>query len=160
MEKFYRPKDIEYFLFDHDVLWKGGQDNKHYIDSGLNFKTIVVNLIEGKHWQEVIFQVDELNFQIFKEESETCYQDTTYSKKLLLDLSSEWIKYLVQKFPEASSLIKRIIASKMKELHENTEDAIKPLQKKINKIKQDEQAEMDHLRNLDVLVGEVFNLIK
>lgn len=159
MENFYSLEDIKLFLCGHEVIMYDKDTDKNGSSYTNRIKANVL-FVGKKEWEDVILKVDELNFQIFKEDCEICYQDTTFSTKLLKDLSKEWIAFLVQKYPESSSLMKRIIASKMKELHENTEDAIKPLQKKINKIKQDEQAEMDHLRNLDVLVGEVFNLIK
>ena len=159
MKKFYTLKDVEQFLFDRNIILNRDRIAPGDIPYGFNFKTDIIILSEGKNWQEVIFKVGELNFQICKDEY-GIDGNVIYSTKLVKDLSKEWISYLVQKYPEASSLMKRIIASKMKGVHDKAEDSIKPLEKKINKIKQDEQAEMDHLRELDVLVGEEFNSTK
>lgn len=159
MKQFYTLEDVKQFLLDRNIILNSDRIDPGIIPYGFYFKTDIVILSEGKNWQKFVFKIGELEFQIWKEEVGRD-EKGVYTSRLVKDLSKEWISYLVQKYPHQATFIKRIIASKMKELHERTEDSIKPLQKEINKIKQDEQVEMDHLRNLDVLVGEEFNSIK
>lgn len=151
MKKIYTTKDIQDFLYKHGILWNGVNKNEQAFD---NMILADVKFFDEKGYQdaEVYLYVNELTLNIYTEDCDISYEETTFSKSLIKDYSFDWTKTLLEKYPTLASNLKTIVESKMKRIHENAEFKIKPLQEKIDKIKEEEKIELEPLRNIRRLI--------
>lgn len=147
MKKVYETNDIQYFLYEHGVLWNGVNKCENSFDDMI-FADVKFFDKNGYKDAEIYLNIDELTFEIFTEDCQINYQDTRYSKSLIKDYSFEWIESLLEKHPENAPYILTAVEEKMRKIHEKAEKEIEPLQAKINKIKENEQSELDIWRKV------------
>ena len=151
MKKIYTIKDIQHFLYENGILWNGVNKNEQAFD---NMILADVKFFDEKGYQdaEVYLDIDELTLNIYIEDCDISYQETTFSKSLIKDLSFDWTKTLLQKYPTIASDLKNIVESRMKKIHEYAECKIKPLQEKIEIIKKEEETVLKPLRDMRRLI--------
>ena len=97
MKKIYSVKDIQHFLYEQGILWNGVNKNEQAFDNMI-LADIKFFDEKGYHDVEVYLDVDELTFNIYIEDCDISYQETTFSKSLIKDFSFDWTKTLLQKY--------------------------------------------------------------
>ena len=150
MEKLYNINDIQNFLYQHGVLWNGAtfETSPH-----LSMIPAKLRLIDKNGEYEMFLQINYPGFKIYVEECNICYQETTYSYKEYKNLSTDWMKYLLNKYPNSADIIKNSIDNQKTKIMTNAAKEMLPLQKKINDIKKSAKEEIKYWDNLEKLLN-------
>lgn len=143
--KFYSSLDIQHFLLDHGILWNGFGKLK-ICDNKIIAK---IKPIKEDREYELIIKVNEVDFKIYREECTIYYEETFCSELLYRDYSLDWVQYLAKKYPEKKSLIKQIIVNRKQNVKDAIKTEIKPLQDKIDQLKDKEKFEIDNLKHIE-----------
>lgn len=145
----YTREDVQKFLFDRKILWNGVRKNENEKAWNNDIKADVQYFDDNGYTPaEVVLVIDQLTFKIMAEEMEIDYEETTPYRTLIADYSYEWISELLKKSPEDAPMLRLVVENKMKQINERAEREIAPLKAKIDKIKQEEEAELEEWRKV------------
>lgn len=145
----YTREDVQKFLFDRKILWNGVRKNENEKAWNSDIKADVQYFDDNGYTPaEVVLVIDQLTFKIMAEEMEIDYEETTPYRTLIADYSYEWISELLKKSPEDAPMLRLVVENKMKQINERAEREIAPLKAKIDKIKQEEEAELEEWRKV------------
>ena len=144
----YSIKDIQHFLLDKEILWNGKSKPLLYP----NISEAEIKFFDKVGLWTVLMEIDELTFKIYTEKCSINYQDTNFEKKLWKDFSIDWIQYKLHKYPEGSALLRKLIANKKKQIHQNTKKELEPIKDQIKKIKEQEKEEISYWNDIDSII--------
>ena len=147
MEKFYSKKDIQKFLIDNNILWNGVVKDKNSVNNSFCANVKIFNET-GFEIVEIYLNVDELTFEIYVEDCNICYQETSFSRSLFKDYSFEWTKMLIEKYPEIYEELRGKIESIITRIHKETENKINRLQLQISQVKEEENESVEIFKNV------------
>lgn len=149
MKSIYTEKDIQKFLYEHGILWRG----EKFEASPYNGIPAIVNLFNRNENFEVYLDIGYLTFKIFYIDCNICYQETTWYKSLYKDLSLEWTKFLLKKYPISKEIIIETIKKEKQYILENAKKEIEPLQNKITKIKESAKKKISYWTKLETTLN-------
>ena len=128
-------EDIQEFLHKQNIEWNGeiieGEEPEWtgFIPVNVDFPE------EPSH--KIFLRFDEIVFQIWKEKWYVCYEETSYSKSLVEDLSQDWIKFLLVKHPELADYYIDTANTNINEIKDKAEKKLNSWQRKIDSLVED-----------------------
>lgn len=151
MKEFYKIKDIQLFLYERGILWNGIDKMEQ---SHNDMILADVKLFDKKGYKdvEVYLEISELDFNIFVENCSTDDYEASFSKSLLKDYTFDWIKTLIEKYPEQTPTINALVESRMKKIHNYYEPQISELQQRINEIREEQTADLSTYKEIRKLI--------
>ena len=141
-------KDVQKFLYEHGILWDGTNKNENSIDDLILADVVLFREKGISNKTEVLLSINGFSFKIFTEECSMAYQETQYTRNLYCDLSLDWTKNLLEKDPSIAQSLKTEVEYQMNEIHKNTANEIKPLQNKIDRLKEKEASDLAPLNEI------------
>ena len=132
MDNLYTNQDIQEFLFTRGLEWDGNNKNKTKND------LIIAELKLSGGGDEIdVFQlsVTPISFYIYGLDG----------VMEIANFSQDWIINLIEKHPEKTSTIIEMIDNKMKEIYDFYEDAVKPYEQKIKRLRQEQRKALEEL---------------
>lgn len=141
-------KDVQKFLYEHGILWDGTNKNEKSIDDLLLVDVVLFGEKGISDKKEVLLNIKGCTFEIFTEDCSIVYQETHYTRNLYQDLSLDWTKNLLEKDPSIAQSLKTEVEYQMNEIHMNTANEIKPLQNKIDRLKEKEASDLAPLNEI------------
>lgn len=144
MEKIFNETDVQEFLRSHGILI-----TKFMKQTSSFMRLATAKFINKDGKYEIYLQISYSNFKIFIEDCNICYQETSYNYRELKNLSADWIQYLLNKYPNASTLIKESINKQKAFILAQCQKEIEPLKKQINNVKSKAKKELDYFNNLE-----------
>ncbi len=152
----YTIKDIQKFLYEQGIFWDGINKNENSNDNIILADVVLFSEKGVSNKVEVYFHINGFTFEVFTEDCSIVYQDTTYTKTLLKNLSLDWTKSLLKKYPSIAQNLKTEVENQMNIIHRYTESEIKPLQNKIDRLKEKESLDLAPLKEIrEVIISSL-----